>query len=82
MKIMDSIASKILIYLFNNQELNFEFKITKEIDCNYDSCSKNINLLKSLGMINSVHRGQMNVITLTKKGKSIAEKLNKIDKLL
>lgn len=79
----DSVSKRILIYLFNNQDsLNFEFKIAKEIDCDSSSCSKNINLLKNIGLINSMHKSQMNVITLTEKGKKIASCLNKIERLI
>jgi|GEM_PF-4670209 len=81
-EIFNSIPTRILIYLFNSDKVNFEFKITKEIDCNYSSCSKNINLLKDLGLINSKHQGQMNIISLTSRERNIAEKLNRIETLL
>lgn len=79
----NSVSKRILIYLLKNQDkTNFEFKITKEIKCTYSSCSKNINLLKKIDLINFEPDGRMKVIKLTDKGRFIAEKLNEIDKLL
>jgi DNA-binding MarR family transcriptional regulator len=79
----NSVPKRILIYLINNPSLdNFIFKIAKEIECTSSACSKNINLLNKLEFINLNHNKCRNIITLTEKGKEIANYLNKIRLLM
>lgn len=75
----EKIASRILIYLFNNQnKIEFGYKLSKEIGCAHTCCNKNIHLLNGLGFINLIREGKIKMIILTEKRKEIANKLNDI----
>ena len=79
------IASRILIYLLrntNNGQINFGFKIAKEVDCTVGACSQSLTKLNRIGLIDYNNSGRMRVVKLTNKGKSIAEKLNNIEVLI
>lgn len=75
---------EILIELLNNNDAEDKYAhyLAKKIDITYSHLVKIIYKLKEADLIFRESHGRINVITLTRKGKQVAEHFSEIKKIL
>jgi len=72
---------KILSYLYIEDE-KIITDIAKNNEIRYSYISKQIKLLKKLGLISNEVKGRKNFINLTEKGEEVGKRVNEIEGLL
>ncbi len=56
--------------------------LAKEVDCTYSHAVKILQTLEQLGLVAFEKQGRIKIITLTKKGKEVADHIEAIRKLV
>jgi DNA-binding MarR family transcriptional regulator len=56
--------------------------LAKQVDCTYSHVVKILQQMEKNDLVNFEKRGRLKVLTLTKKGKEVAENIDKIANLL
>lgn len=56
--------------------------LAKEVDCTYSHAVKILQTLEELGLVNFEKKGRIKIISLTKKGKDVADNIENIQKLV
>ena len=72
---------KVIEYLYVSGE-NIVNDISKKTDVQYSYISKQIKLLKKLGLIKTQKEGRINIINLTKKGIEVGKRVFEIGEIL
>ena len=71
-----------LVTLYNSDVEIYASSLAKNIDCTYSHVVKILQQMENEGLVNFEKRGRLKVLTLTKKGKDVAEHIDKIKNLL
>ena len=67
-----------IVNLYNTDAEIYASSLAKNIDCTYSHVVKILQQMEKEGIVNFEKRGRLKVLTLTKKGKDIAENIDKI----
>jgi len=71
-----------LINLKNSKSEVYASSLAKQVDCTYSHVVKILQNMKNSGLINIEKSGRLNLLTLTKTGSEIAEKMDHIRGML
>jgi len=71
-----------LINLKNSKNEVYASSLAKQVDCTYSHVVKILQNMKNSGLINIEKSGRLNILTLTKTGSEIAEKMDHIRGML
>ena len=71
-----------LVYLKKNSKMRYGSILAKEVDCTYSHAVKILQTLESLGLVLFEKKGRIKLIKLTKKGKEVADAIEKIQSLI
>ena len=71
-----------LINLKNSKSEVYASSLAKQVDCTYSHAVKILQNMKNSGLINIEKSGRLNLLTLTKTGSEIAEKMDHIRGML
>ena len=78
-----TIVIKILVYLIrNNKKKSFVGNLYRNINVTHGSVFKLVKRLEDEGLLVRKREGREGVLSLTKKGKIVAEKLQEIEEVL
>ncbi len=67
-----------LIFLNNSKRKVYISALAKKVDCTYSHIVKLLQKMEKMGLVNLSKNGRTKTITLTKKGKEIAELMEKV----
>ena len=71
-----------LVFLKKNSRMRYGSILSKEVDCTYSHAVKILQTLESLGLVLFEKKGRVKLIKLTKKGKEVADAIEKIQNLI
>jgi predicted transcriptional regulator len=71
-----------LVNLYNTKTEIYASSLAKVVDCTYSHVVKILQQMQKEGIVNFEKRGRLKVLTLTNKGKDIAEKIDRIGNAL
>lgn len=67
-----------LLTLFNSKSEMYASTLAKQVDCTYSHVVKVLQQLEESGLVKFNRQGRLKLLTLTKKGESIADNMNSI----
>jgi predicted transcriptional regulator len=67
-----------LINLYNAKSEVYASNLAKQVDCTYSHVVKILQQMQTYGLINFNKTGRLKLLTLTPKGKDVAENIEKI----
>lgn len=67
-----------LVTLHNSESEIYASSLAKQIDCTYSHVVKILQQMEKENLVNFEKRGRLKVLTLTKKGTEVAEKIDRI----
>ena len=71
-----------LVSLKKSIRMRYGSILAKEVDCTYSHAVKILQTLEELGLVEFEKKGRIKLIRLTKKGKSVADAIEDIQKLI
>ena len=71
-----------LVSLKRNTRMRYGSILAKEVDCTYSHAVKILQTLEILSLVSFEKKGRIKIITLTKKGKEVADAIENIQKLI
>lgn len=71
-----------IIGLKNAKTEMYASSIAKQVDCTYSHVVKILKEMQKAGLVNFEERGRMNLLTLTKTGQEVADKIDAIKAIL
>ena len=67
-----------LIHLFNAKNEMYASTLAKQVDCTYSHVVKVLQQMQKSELVNFEKQGRLKLLTLTDKGKGVAESMDKI----
>ena len=74
--------AKMLVELKNAKSEIYASSVAKTVDCTYSHVVKILQQMQKAGLVNFEKQGRLKLLTLTKTGAEVAEKINGIRSLL
>ena len=74
--------AKMLVELKNTKSEIYASSIAKTVDCTYSHVVKILQQMQKAGLVNFEKQGRLKLLTLTKTGAEVADKINGIRSLL
>lgn len=74
--------AQMLVSLKKNSRMRYGSILAKEVDCTYSHAVKILQTLEILKLVVFEKRGRIKVIQLTKKGRGVADAIEKIQELV
>ena len=71
-----------LVELKNSKSEIYASSLAKQVDCTYSHVVKILQSMQKSGLVNIEKSGRLNILTLTKTGQEVAEKVDGIRVLL
>ena len=71
-----------LVELKNSKSEIYASSLAKQVDCTYSHVVKILQSMQKSGLVNIEKSGRLNILTLTKTGQEVAEKIDGIRVLL
>ncbi len=71
-----------LTMLLHSSEEMYASTLAKAVDCTYSHVVKILQEMNKAGLVSFQKRGRLKILTLTKKGKDIASRLDEVQKAL
>ena len=71
-----------LVELKNAKGEIYASSVAKQVDCTYSHVVKILQAMQKAGLINMERQGRLNLLTLTKTGQEVAEKIDGIRVIL
>ena len=71
-----------LVTIFKSGSEIYASSLAKQVDCTYSHVVKILQQMEKNDLVNFEKRGRLKVLTLTKKGKEVAEKIDSISNIL
>jgi len=71
-----------LVELKNAENEIYASSLAKNIDCTYSHVVKILQEMQKAGLVNFDKQGRLKLLTLTKKGKEVAENIERVKNLL
>ena len=71
-----------LVHLKNSKNEIYASSLAKQIDCTYSHVVKILQEMQKSGLVNFEKQGRLKLLTLTKTGSEVAEKIDHIKMLL